>query len=1051
MSVTSCLAEFKFADPKDKTLFDAVKKEYREDGLNNTEAAKKAADEVIEAIKKDYLALESIVNEKGGVLPPLPEHLIRIEKNKEKTENNNKQQDTVEKLETEKKGKQYGGNKPNYRNKKTGELLYSDGEMSHLKQTTFIDRFNEAHEVVDEKMDGYELIGNPDNGHKPNYENDEPLANTDDVGGEMFGNRRQAGISLDEVKEADDTKKRVLAQKQNIWKRPDYQELVDNGVQPVIAHSIKQVYDKISTKPRYAKHDNKFIYEYVEGVETLRDAVNDLLTDSSAMNKIMLEVAGKAEARMGGKPFDILGQLDKSDVENYLLDKVFPKNKSGNRWGRSNQKGNDRANAMGRVYNKLTFNVNGFVDALKAIEDGWPAKKEAWQRKYKVLSRDNLFSIKKYKDEFRVVQGHRVSADATFETEQEAKAYINKQSEWFLVKQKFSDVVRGFDTQEEAIKGGRHLEEMVKKVQFKEPDTPVEKSVREGQDFREGKNVSTQDLKDVIGFGQVNFGNWMKGDSPKKNRERQAHTNSIYDAAHDLAEVLGVPIKAISLNGMLNIAVGAQGKGGSAAHFIPGINDINITKRTGAGSLAHEFAHGLDHYFAVQAGLAKRDEPFLSDWTHIKNDAEIRPEIVEHFKTISEAMNKIEKSYTQEEIEESRTAGFKRDQKYLELWLKNIAVENSTKRYTSLIKKIKDGDVGKLEQLGKAKQQYVGKNINLLREEYKKIKGRYFPLDTAQAIHLYSQSIGQSLSAEEYFENHPKSRSVATRYLRSAEAKESKSGKSYWSTSWEMFARAFEVYVADKLAEKNGKNEYLTSDWKTNPDALPDFVAEAQTRHPQGIEREKVNLAFDGLINELKTKETDQGTAIYSRKGHVRSSPLKPKSTVAQLIKRLRFKLRKLSIPFKPVIVQSISNLPKALLDNHNVPNDVRGVAYKGKSYLVADNIKVDEAHRVLQHEVIGHTAMEALLGNDFNQLIELIGRLKKRGDKQVVQVLEEIKSSYIDNAGQYNLDKTQEAREVIAHIAEKNKTHIIVRKIIGLIKKALAKIGYTSIDNADL
>ncbi len=49
----------------------------------------------------------------------------------------------------------------------------------------------------------------------------------------------------------------------------------------------------------------------------------------------------------------------------------------------------------------------------------------------------------------------------------------------------------------------------------------------------------------------------------------------------------------------------------------------------------------------------------------------------------------------------------------------------------------------------------------------------------------------------------------------------------------------------------------------TIPDALPDFVAEAQTRHPQGIEREKVNLAFDGLINELKTKETDQGTAIY--------------------------------------------------------------------------------------------------------------------------------------------------------------------------------------------
>ncbi len=244
----------------------------------------------------------------------------------------------------------------------------------------------------------------------------------------------------------------------------------------------------------------------------------------------------------------------------------------------------------------------------------------------------------------------------------------------------------------------------------------------------------------------------------------------------------------------------------------------------------------------------------------------------------------------------------------------------------------------------------------------------------------------------------------------------------------------------DKTEELNTKQIRLLD----LEDSLKSLEPESKLGEADEVPKHS-NNSDAGDLNKDVTEIIDSS---FSRKNTL---PLKSKSTVAQLNKRLRFKLRKLSIPFKPVVVQSISDLPKDLLDNHNVPNDVRGVAYKGKSYLVADNIKVDEAHRVLQHEVIGHTAMEVLLGNDFNQLIELIGRLKKRGDKQVVQVLEEIKSSYIDNAGQYNLDKTQEAREIIAHIAEKNKTHIIVRKIIGFIKKALAKIGYSSIDNADL
>ena len=59
----------------------------------------------------------------------------------------------------------------------------------------------------------------------------------------------------------------------------------------------------------------------------------------------------------------------------------------------------------------------------------------------------------------------------------------------------------------------------------------------------------------------------MKGDAPAKVAERQLHLNHAYDAFLDLADILGVPPKAMSLNGMLGIAIGAQGGGkGGLAH-----------------------------------------------------------------------------------------------------------------------------------------------------------------------------------------------------------------------------------------------------------------------------------------------------------------------------------------------------------------------------------------------------------------------------------------------------------------------------------------------------
>lgn len=109
------------------------------------------------------------------------------------------------------------------------------------------------------------------------------------------------------------------------------------------------------------------------------------------------------------------------------------------------------------------------------------------------------------------------------------------------------------------------------------------------KDWREGRNVTPQEFMDTFGFRGVEFGEWVRAG------EGQAHLNNAYDAFMDLANRMNVQPKAMSLGGKLGFAFGSRGSGEHAAHFEPDTNVINLTKTKGDGSVAHEWAHALDH------------------------------------------------------------------------------------------------------------------------------------------------------------------------------------------------------------------------------------------------------------------------------------------------------------------------------------------------------------------------------------------------------------------------------------------------------------------------
>lgn len=163
---------------------------------------------------------------------------------------------------------------------------------------------------------------------------------------------------------------------------------------------------------------------------------------------------------------------------------------------------------------------------------------------------------------------------------------------------------------------------------------------RKGRDWRNGKNISAEEFRETFGFRGVEFGNWTN------QEDRQQALNNAFDAFMDLADAIGKSPRSLSLNGQLGIAFGARGGGRAAAHYEPDKVVINLTKTQGAGSLAHEWWHAIDNYFARRRG---QQHVYNSDRTGYKYNTEKkgaysekeRQELTDAFK---ELMNAIDNS-----------------------------------------------------------------------------------------------------------------------------------------------------------------------------------------------------------------------------------------------------------------------------------------------------------------------------------------------------------------------------------------------------------------------
>ena len=443
-------------------------------------------------------------------------------------------------------------------------------------------------------------------------EANEPVKeNIKDVGEKIGGARKDvwSGFrdSIDGNLSEDEILKLPLSK---TFPEPDYVALADGGVDAVALAAIKVMRDEIPAKGRTSYKKNR----YLDGVKTFRDTAAKFLEDSSYAETF---VSKMRQSKTGANKL--------ADRIELMVELGFPK--SG-------------VDLNGITLEKHKFSVyNGEKDVNKWIVDNTSRSRKSFggmggQIAATDTREEAVEALKNY-----LAKQDEATPKTKGGTKFEVYKYRKSDRGWVIGKKvgrNYIDLAEGFESsakaREHATENHDALEAKLKKAKEIPAHRRPTNELRVGDDYRDGKDVGADEFRNTFGFRGVEFGNWVE------QGKRQADINDAYDGLMDLAKILDIPPKAISLNGELGMAFGARGRGGkipAKAHYEPGKVVINLTKKNGAGSLAHEWFHGLDNYFSRLRG---EPQSFVTDRPYELTNKSVRKEMLDKFKGVMSAI-----------------------------------------------------------------------------------------------------------------------------------------------------------------------------------------------------------------------------------------------------------------------------------------------------------------------------------------------------------------------------------------------------------------------------
>ena len=374
-----------------------------------------------------------------------------------------------------------------------------------------------------------------------------------------------------------------------------------------------------------------------------------------------------------------------------------------------------------------------------------------------------------------------------------------------------------------------------------------------GRDYRRGRDVTSKEFTETFGFRGIEFGNWVD------QGRRQKDMNEAYDALMDLAGVLDLPPKALSLNGSLGVGFGSRGKGGrspAAAHFEPDRVVINLTKPNGPGCLAHEWMHAVDNYFSRKLG-EECGHASARDVTKDKNKLLAMEDDMFEGALSSGSLKGVFSEDDLGIINSECTLVFEKVRISFQDWKHDEKALSSMKAQMEKV----------LEEHHCPEEKRNGA-IDAFLKTCGRIQHRD---DVLKALSGIPQAI--------------KERTDMHRRSCELDVCLNKQLDPYWSTTIEEVARAFETYVDGKLKGKGELNEYLASEWseeekkRLGADTYP---------YPLKSELPVINEAFDKLFETIKTRETDRGIEMYSLKDRRGLEETREQISISDIAERVK-------------------------------------------------------------------------------------------------------------------------------------------------------------------
>lgn len=209
--------------------------------------------------------------------------------------------------------------------------------------------------------------------------------------------------------------------------------------------------------------------------------------------------------------------------------------------------------------------------------------------------------------------------------------------------------------------------------------------------------------------------------------------------------------------------------------------------------------------------------------------------------------------------------------------------------------------------------------------------------------------------------------------------------------------------------------------------------------NPTAGEIPAIRSAFDRFFQMVETKETDQGVALFNRQTDAEAGSLSTQE-VEQAYRDVTDGLK--NAPLGEV-VQSASELPFA------APDDAKGAFWRGRIYLVADNIvSAQDAREVIAHEMIGHYGLAGFFGSRLVAELEHIHAINPSVRSAAANWRRANQDLISEWRSKYGItDKAVHARsieEALASMAEKGRVLKGWRRLAAVLQTLLRKMGAT-------